>query len=84
MATQKDFDEWAASKLNCCITCADPEVSTVIEDYLKLRADKKTGRSYNELWEWLRENLNYKGGRSTMQEHIRIHETELWKKCQDA
>ena len=81
--SHRRFEEWAAAKQNCCITCADPAVLEVIRDYLRLRAAKTTGRSYNELWSWLKENLNYKGGRSTMQEHIRLHEPDLWKACQN-
>ena len=77
------FGEWARGKLNSCMTCADSTVVEIIRDYLKLRAAKETGRSYNELHQWLKDRLDYKGGRSTMAEHIRRCETELWKKCQN-
>lgn len=76
-SNERGFNDWATSKMNGCSICAQPLIKAKIRQFLELKSKGETGRSYRELYEWLVQQMDFRGGRSTMQEHMRRCETEL-------
>ena len=77
------FKDWANSKNTNCSICALPRVRDKVKEFLEMKAKGETARSYRELHDWLIQQLDFKGARSTIQEHMRRCEPELKKAADD-
>jgi hypothetical protein len=70
------FSEWAKSKVGCSV-CQQSSAASRIRELLELKAKGESNRSYRELYDWLVKYENFKGGRTTLQEHMKRCEPEL-------
>ncbi len=86
---QQEFDlaAWASTKPTAkrgCTTCKQVGVAGLIRQFMKLIIDGKTKRPLADFHFWLREHHGYGLVISSLYRHMKMCETDLWTKFQDA
>jgi hypothetical protein len=82
----KSFEEWADAAPNTlrkrCVTCQlGEELLEDVRKFLRLKAEKAGAAPSNrQFYVYLQEKYEYSYTLSALEQHIRSHEPDLWRK----